>query len=177
MVNLGVCKLIVKCQPRFAFQQWKTGQSIGIRAKKALIWISSMSASHWWYLFHTNVKTWDSRSWLEIGKSQPRSRMGKLNACPGWTVPFLGVKIGVFLKEGIKTHLMAPMSPLNLPTFSIVASIVYGPPLTSFDALNSSPPVMHTSRTSRHSHQQVVWCICTQFWMDNCKCDRDLSTL
>ncbi len=32
-----------------------------------------------------------------------------------------------FLKEGAKTYLMAPMSPLNSPTFlSVFTSIVYG---------------------------------------------------
>jgi hypothetical protein len=29
-----------------------------------------------------------------------------------------------FLKEGVKTYLMAPMSPLNSPTFSVFTSVV-----------------------------------------------------
>ncbi len=93
--------------------------------KKMLIWISSMSASHWWHLFHKNVKTWDSISWFKIVKSQPRCKVGNFE-CMSWRNSFFsGVGHRGFLKEGVNTYLMAPISSLISPTFfKIVTSIL-----------------------------------------------------
>jgi hypothetical protein len=46
------------------------------------------------------------------------------NASFGLTVRFWGEHRG-FLEEGVKTYRMAPMSPLNSPTFFVCTSVVY----------------------------------------------------
>ncbi len=67
---------------------------------KALIWLSLMSESHWWYLFHKEVKSWDSTTWFRIWLFQtPAYKSVSSNASPGWMVRFLGVMIGVFWKR------------------------------------------------------------------------------
>jgi hypothetical protein len=50
------------------------------------------------------------------------------NASPGWTVPYLGDDDWVFLKEEVKTYLMAPISLLNSPTFFFVDRVLAVPP-------------------------------------------------
>jgi hypothetical protein len=35
----------------------KQGLILEQEAEKALIWLSSMSESHWWYIFHKEVKS------------------------------------------------------------------------------------------------------------------------
>jgi hypothetical protein len=54
---------------------------------------------------------------LEIGKSQPRSKVGNFECMLWLNGSFFGIEHWGFLKEGVKTYLMAPMSPLNSPTF------------------------------------------------------------
>jgi hypothetical protein len=54
---------------------------------------------------------------LEIVKSQPRSKVGNFE-CMSWlNGSFFGVEHPGFLKEEVKTYLMAPMPPFNSPTF------------------------------------------------------------
>ncbi len=47
------------------------------------------------------------------------------NASPGLTVRFFGGEHRGFLTEGVKNYQIAPMSPLNSPTFFVCTSIVY----------------------------------------------------
>ncbi len=89
----------------------------GIRIWKALIWMSSMSESHWWYLFHKELKSWDSPTWFRIWKFQTQ-----LESCIFKRISWLNGSLFEgdgrgFMKGGVKTYLMAPMSPLNSPTF------------------------------------------------------------
>jgi hypothetical protein len=43
----------------------------GMRSwKKALVWLGSMSVSHWWYRFPREVKRWDSTAWFRIWQFQ-----------------------------------------------------------------------------------------------------------
>ncbi len=42
----------------------ETGVNPGLRSWNARMWLSSMSGSHWWHLFHKEVKTWESTSWF-----------------------------------------------------------------------------------------------------------------
>jgi hypothetical protein len=83
-------------KPRFAFQQNRV-QSWNKMLKNALIWMGSVSASHWWYLFHQQVKSWDSTIWLRIWQFQTSGLTAvSSNASPVSTVRFLGVMLGVF---------------------------------------------------------------------------------
>jgi hypothetical protein len=45
----------------------ETRVNLGIKSRKVLIWIRSMSESHWWHLFQRNLKTWGTtllfRNW------------------------------------------------------------------------------------------------------------------
>ncbi len=54
---------------------------------------------------------------LEFDNFKPRLKSGIFNRSPDWTVRFFGVDDRGFLKEGVKTYLMASMSSLNSPTF------------------------------------------------------------
>ncbi len=90
--------------------------------------MSSTSESRWWYLFHKEIKSWDSITWFKIWQFQT----------PAWKrylqmhllterFFFVGDDWG-FLQEGMKTYLMAPMSPLNSPTIfpsSHLYSMIY----------------------------------------------------
>ncbi len=88
-----------------------------------------MSGSYWWYQFHKEGKDWDSiQPDLEFDKVKPRLKGTILN-CIFWLrgLFFAGDEHG-FLKEGVKTYQMAPMSPdacwlANF--FSVFESIVY----------------------------------------------------
>jgi hypothetical protein len=52
---------------RFAFQQWKQGVNPRIRSwiKHSSDW-ARCQKGHWWYLFHKEVKSWDSTTWFRI---------------------------------------------------------------------------------------------------------------
>jgi hypothetical protein len=52
---------------------------------------------------------------LEFDNFKPMLKSGLFNCISWMDVSFLGDDDRGFLKEGIKTYLMAPMSPLNLP--------------------------------------------------------------
>jgi hypothetical protein len=63
---------------------------------------------------------------LETSKSQPRSKVGNFVCMSGLNGSFFGVEHRGFLKEGSKTHLIAPMWPLKSPTF-FSSSHLYSP--------------------------------------------------
>ncbi len=88
--------------------------------------MSSMSESHWWYVFHKEVKSWDSTVWFRSCNFKPRLKSG-IFECISWlNGSFFGGDDRGFLKEGVKTYLMAPMRPLNSPTFFLsLTSVVY----------------------------------------------------
>jgi hypothetical protein len=114
---LGVRELIVKSQPRFAFQQWNTSKSWNKKPKRSL----SESAQCQQAIGDIYLtETWRPDALhrgLEIGKSQPRSKVGNFERMSWLNGSFFGVAHRGFLKEGVKTYLMAPMSPLNSPPF------------------------------------------------------------
>ncbi len=89
--------------------------------------MSSMSESHWLYLFHKEVKSWDSTTWFRIWRFQtPGLKAVSSNLSPGWTVCFLGLMIGVFWKREsipIKRH---HCLLYNRQLFSVFTSVVYG---------------------------------------------------
>jgi hypothetical protein len=69
------CVTISKPNP---FSSIDIGFNPGIRTwKKSLIWMRSMSRSHWWYLFHEEVKSWDSTTaGLEFDNFNPWLKSG-----------------------------------------------------------------------------------------------------
>jgi hypothetical protein len=91
---------------------------LGIRTKKCLSESGQCQQAIGGIYF---TQTWRPEALhhaLEIGKSQPRSKVGNFEYI-SWLKSFVfwGLNIGGILKEGVKTYLMAPMSPLNSPTF------------------------------------------------------------
>ncbi len=67
----GVRILRNNFKPRFAFERWNRDYSWNKKLKKKTpIWISLMSENHWWYLFHKEVKSWDSTTWFRIWQFQ-----------------------------------------------------------------------------------------------------------
>ncbi len=74
-----------------------------------------VSESHWWYLFHQEVKSWDSTTWFTILHYQTTTwKLVSSNVSPamaeqfvflGWWLEFFG--------RGVKLFLMEPMSLLN----------------------------------------------------------------
>ncbi len=67
----GVRKLHGDFKLRFAFQQQRNSRwSWSKKLKKALNWLSLMSDSRWWYLFHQNVKVCDSTTLVRIWQFQ-----------------------------------------------------------------------------------------------------------
>jgi hypothetical protein len=77
-----------------------------------------MSESQWWYLFHKEVKSCDSTTLvLDLTISKPGLKAVSSNASLGWRVRFFGRDDPGFLKEEVRTYPMAPMSPINSPTF------------------------------------------------------------
>ncbi len=90
--------------------------------------MSSMSESHWWYLFHKEVKSLDSTTWFRIWQFQTlASKAVSSNASPGWTVRFLGGNDRGFLKEGGKQDLPKNTNVASwlAKFFSVFTSIVY----------------------------------------------------
>jgi hypothetical protein len=85
----------------------------GIRSWKVLNWMSLMSESHCWYLFHKEVKSWALTTGLEFDNFKPWLESGNFK-CNSWlNGSFLGGDDWCFLKEGFKSYLMAPISPPN----------------------------------------------------------------
>jgi hypothetical protein len=85
--------------------------------KNALIWLSSMSKSDWWYLFHKEVEKNETlQHGLKFDNFKPRLKSGIFIWISWLNGSFLGDD-WVFLKEEVKTYLMTPMSPLNSLTF------------------------------------------------------------
>ncbi len=58
----------------YAFQRHGVEETFCWKAdKKAFIWLSSMSESQCWHLFHKRVKSWDSTTWFRIWQFQTRA--------------------------------------------------------------------------------------------------------
>ncbi len=57
-------------QTTICFPTVKQGLILESEAERALIWMSSMSESHWRYLFHKEGKSWDSTTWFRIWQFQ-----------------------------------------------------------------------------------------------------------
>jgi hypothetical protein len=105
----------------FAFQQWNRGQSWTKKLSKALIWMSSLSESHWWYRIYV-TKKWRAATLqpgLEFDDFKPRLESG-IFKCISWlNGSYFGRANQGFLKEGVKAYLKAQMSPLDSPTLSL----------------------------------------------------------
>jgi hypothetical protein len=90
----------------------------GIRSWKALISLTSISESHWWNLFHKEVKSWESTTWhSNLTISNPGLKRYPQMHLLAERLVFVCNDRG-FLKEGVKTCVMAPISPLNSPNFN-----------------------------------------------------------
>ncbi len=102
------------------------GVNPGIRSrKKALIQLSFMSKSHRTIGSIYFTKRWRAKtltSILEFDNFKPRLKSSILKYISGLNGSFLRGDDRRYLKEGVKTFLMAPMSPLDYPTFLSVFS-------------------------------------------------------
>ncbi len=93
--------------------------------------MSSTSGSHWWYLFHKEVKSWDSSSWFTIWRFQTPAQKRYLQThLLAERFVFFFFIVGDdrgFPKEGVKTYLTAvPISLPKSPTFfSVFTSVFY----------------------------------------------------
>ncbi len=113
-------ELAWKFQTQIAFQQWNRGSSWNKKLTSAFIWTRSMSESHWWYLFHKAVKSWDSTTWFRIWRFQTLGfKSVSSKASSGWTIGFFFFFFfdddRGFLRERL-TNLMAPKLPPNSPS-------------------------------------------------------------
>jgi hypothetical protein len=92
-------------------------------------WKSHLSQSNWCQESIGGIcflNKWRAASLRPLSFLNQRSNAGFSNASPGLTVRFLGGEHRGFLNERVKIYRMAPMSPLNSPTFFFIcASIVY----------------------------------------------------
>ncbi len=81
--------------------------------------------SHWWYVFHKEVKSRDSTTWFRIWqfKTPAKKQYPQMRLLAEWSI-FWGDDRGS-LKEGVKNYVTGPMSPLNSPIFSVFTSIVW----------------------------------------------------
>jgi hypothetical protein len=112
-----VRELIDNFRPHFAFQHWNRGSFWNKKLKKhssdrarCQKVVGGIYFTKKWRAetLQPGLEFDDFKHWLKVISS---------NASPGWTVHFLGGDDRCFLKEGVKTYLMAPVSPLNSPTF------------------------------------------------------------
>jgi hypothetical protein len=79
--------------------------------------MSLMSESRWWHLFHKEWRAETLQRGLEFDNFKPGLESG-IFKCISWlNGSFFGCDDRGFLKEVVETYLMAPMSPLNSPTF------------------------------------------------------------
>ncbi len=78
--------------------------------------MSSLAESRWWHLFHKEVKSWDSTTWFRIWQFQTptEKRCFQLHLL---AEQFVSWRWWSGFSERVKTYLMAPMSPLDSPTF------------------------------------------------------------
>jgi hypothetical protein len=105
----------------------KQGLILEKETEKTLIWLSSMSESHWCYLFHKEVKSWDSTTWFRLWQFQTSTWKRYLQMHLLTERFFFRCDAWGFLKHGVKTYLMAPMLLHNSSTFfffPVFASIV-----------------------------------------------------
>jgi hypothetical protein len=101
-------------QAPIRFPAVKQGLILKEEAEKALIWSSLMSESHWWNLFCKKWRAETLQPGLEFDNFKPQLKSG-IFKCISWlkcSFIFGGDDQG-FLKAGVKTYLIAPMSPLN----------------------------------------------------------------
>ncbi len=106
----------------------ETGVNLGIKSWKKRLSESAQCQEAISCIYFTK-KTWRPEGLqpgLEIGKSQPRSEVDIFEGISWLNDSEYGGKYRGFLKEGVKTNMMASMSPLNSSPFFIVTSIVYG---------------------------------------------------
>ncbi len=104
----------------FEIKGWKIG--------RALIWMSLMSKSRWWYLFHEEVKSRDSTAWFRIWQFQTSAlKVVSSNASPGWTVRFFfSAMIEIFWIWDSSTIQWRQYRLLTHPLLSVSTSIVHG---------------------------------------------------
>ncbi len=115
----------------------------GIRSwKKVLIWMSSMSKSHWWYLFHKEVKSRDSKCSFRIWQLQTPAKERYLHTHLLDNGSFVGCHDLDFLEDGIKTFFNGTnVVSYLLNFFPVLTSIV-------FDQMRNRKPWNSTARCS-----------------------------
>ncbi len=84
--------------------------------KHSNIWLSSMTKSHWCYLFHKEVKTEILQPLLEFDNFKPLIKCGIFNCIFWLNGPFLRGDYRGFVKDEVKICLMALLSPLKSPS-------------------------------------------------------------
>ncbi len=135
----GVRKLRENLKSRFAFQQWNKGWSWNKKLKKALIWISLMPETHWRYVFHKQVKSWDFKTWFRFWQFRT----------PAW-------------KRYLQMHLLAERFVFSwwwsyLSNFiSVFTSIVYG----IYWRLAVAFQRCQVTRKCRCGGDKKVWYVC-----------------
>jgi hypothetical protein len=80
--------------------------------------MSLRAGSHWWYLFHKEV---EARLYNEFDNLNPQLNSG-IFKCISWLNGLFCWGWG-FLEEGVKTYPMAPMLPLNSPTYFLASRL------------------------------------------------------
>ncbi len=106
-----------------------------------------------------------------LASPNPGLKWVTLNACPGRMVRFLGVENPGFLKEGVKTYLMAPMLPLNTPTF--FHRRIYSLCIREESNVSQSESTYciccnSHARTSHYHESLLLWTSCKR-WTVSCK--------
>jgi hypothetical protein len=104
------------------------------KLEKPIIWISWTSESHWWYLFHRQVKGWDSRPGSRFENFKLWLKRG-IFKCISWlNGVFFGNKSG-FSERRSQDLLNGTNAALELANiFSVFASIVCASLRTFFHA-------------------------------------------
>jgi hypothetical protein len=83
-----------------------------------------MSESHWWYLSHKEGRAETLQHGLEFDNLKPLLKSCIFKSISWLNGSFFGGDDRGFLKEGVKTYLMTPISPLNPPTFLLSSHLL-----------------------------------------------------
>ncbi len=104
----------------------ETGVNPGIRSwKKALIWMSSMSESHWCIYFTKKWRAGTLQPGLEFDNFKPRLESGTLKCISWLNGSFLGDDDRGFLRGSQDLSHGTNVHSLDSATFSVFTSIIY----------------------------------------------------
>ncbi len=90
--------------------------------------MSSISERHWWFIFHKEVKSWDSRTWFRIWKFwAPAWKQYLQMHLMAERFVYRGDNWGFWKRESKdETNLTAPIPPHNAPNY-LLSSHLYSP--------------------------------------------------